>query len=34
MSKLLLETLKPLGARDYIDVESFLHLTGTRRASA
>jgi len=34
MSKLLLETLKPLGARDFVDVESFLHLTATRRAAA
>ncbi len=34
MSKLLLETLKPLGARDFVDVESFLHLTATRRVSA
>jgi hypothetical protein len=34
LSRLLLETLKPLRARDYVDVESFLHLTATRRASA
>lgn len=34
MSKLLLETLKPLGARDHVDVESFLHLTSAKRASA
>lgn len=33
MSRLLLETLKPLGARDHVDVESFLHLTSTRRSA-
>jgi hypothetical protein len=32
LSTRLLEALKPNGARDFIDVESFLHLTATRRA--
>ncbi len=34
LSGLLLDTLRRLGARDYIDVESFMHLTATKRASA
>jgi hypothetical protein len=33
-TELLLGTLKPLGARDYIDVESFLHVTAAKRAGA
>jgi hypothetical protein len=30
----LLERLKPIGARDLIDVEAFLHVLGTRRPAA
>jgi hypothetical protein len=29
----LLEKLRPLGARDYIDVESFMHVVTTRRST-
>ena len=34
LSTRLLEVLQPNGARDFIDVESFLHLTATRRPHA
>jgi hypothetical protein len=29
----LLDSLRPLGARDYIDVESFMHVVTTRRSA-
>jgi hypothetical protein len=34
LSARLLEGLRPLGARDHVDVEVFLHATGSRRAPA
>ena len=33
LSSRLLEKLAPSGARDHVDVESFLHATGTRRTA-
>jgi hypothetical protein len=33
-AELLLESLRPLGARDYIDIESFMHVTTARPSRA